>query len=86
VLLAEIGWLVWRTAQQPTEDEDPLLARPMSLRAALSLTLVLVALLLVTRAAADWLGGGGVVTATALGGLADAHASAIAAASLGLAW
>ncbi|MDX8034256.1 DUF4010 domain-containing protein [Lentzea sp. BCCO 10_0856] len=38
--------------------------------------------LVITRAAAEWLGGGGVVAAGALGGLADAHAAAIAAASL----
>jgi uncharacterized membrane protein (DUF4010 family) len=82
VLLVEISWLVWRAPHERSEEEDPLIARPMSLRAALSLTLILVALLLATRAAADWLGGGGAVAASALGGLADAHASAIAAASL----
>lgn len=82
VLLAEIGWLTWRARHTVSESEDPMLARPMSLRAAVSLTLILVALLVATRFAADRLGGGGVVTATALGGLADAHAAAIAAASL----
>ncbi|NUT92777.1 MAG: DUF4010 domain-containing protein, partial [Saccharothrix sp.] len=51
-------------------------------RAAIGLALVLVALLVLTRAAAEWLGGGGAVLAAGLGGLADAHASAIAAASL----
>ncbi|MBP2329476.1 uncharacterized membrane protein (DUF4010 family) [Kibdelosporangium banguiense] len=80
VLLAEIGWLVWRNRpRDEPEDVDPLLARPMSLRSALSLALVL---LVATRAAADWLGGGGVVAAAAAGGLADAHASAVASASL----
>ena len=81
VLLAEIAWLSRRTTREEVDD-DPMLTRPMSLRAALSLTLLLVTLLVITRAAADWLGGGGVVTAAALGGLADAHASSMAAASL----
>ena len=54
----------------------------MSLKAALSLAAVLVLFLVATRAAAEWLGGGGVVAASAIGGLADAHAAAIAAASL----
>ncbi|GGU50468.1 MgtC/SapB family protein [Lentzea flava] len=81
VLLVEVAWLVWRTKPAETDDE-PVVGRPMSIRAALSLAAILVLFLVVTRAAADWLGGGGVVAAGALGGLADAHAAAIAAASL----
>lgn len=80
VLLAEVAWLVWRTG--PATDEEVVTSRPMSIRAALSLAAILVLFLVVTRAAADRLGGGGVVAAGALGGLADAHAAAIAAASL----
>lgn len=80
VLLAEVAWLVWRTG--PATDEEVVNSRPMSIRAALSLAAILVLFLVVTRAAADRLGGGGVVAAGALGGLADAHAAAIAAASL----
>ena len=81
VLLVEVAWLVWRT--KPAEDNgEPVVNRPMSLKAALSLAAILVLFLVITRAAADWLGGGGVVAAGALGGLADAHAAAIAAASL----
>lgn len=81
VLLAEVAWLVWRTKGEKTDDELAL-ARPMSIKAALTLAAVLVLFLVITRAAAEWLGGGGVVAAGALGGLADAHAAAIAAASL----
>ncbi|WP_086664511.1 MgtC/SapB family protein [Lentzea kentuckyensis] len=82
VLLAEVAWLVWRTKPADVENDEPVVSRPMSLKAALSLAAILVLFLVVTRAAADWLGGGGVVAAGALGGLADAHAAAIAAASL----
>jgi uncharacterized membrane protein (DUF4010 family) len=82
VLLAEVAWLVWRTKPADAENDEPVVSRPMSLKAALSLAAVLVVFLVITRAAAEWLGGGGVVAAGALGGLADAHAAAIAAASL----
>ncbi|GLZ27813.1 hypothetical protein Lesp02_00030 [Lentzea sp. NBRC 105346] len=82
VLAGEVAWLVWRTKRVEPADDEPVVARPMSLRAALSLAGILVLFLVVTRSAADWLGGGGVVAASALGGLADAHAAAIAAASL----
>ncbi|TWP48448.1 MgtC/SapB family protein [Lentzea tibetensis] len=82
VVSLEVAWLVWRTETPEAVNSEPAVARPMSLRAALTLTLILVVFLVLTRAAADWLGGGGVVAAGALGGLADAHASAIAAASL----
>ncbi|MEU3645274.1 DUF4010 domain-containing protein [Lentzea sp. NPDC034063] len=82
VLLAEVAWLVWRTKPAEAENDEPVVSRPMSLKAALSLAAILVLFLVLTRAAADWLGGGGVVAAGALGGLADAHAAAIAAASL----
>lgn len=82
VLLVEVAWLVWRTKPAEAEHDEPVVSRPMSLKAALSLAAVLVLFLVITRAAAEWLGGGGVVAAGALGGLADAHAAAIAAASL----
>jgi uncharacterized membrane protein (DUF4010 family) len=82
VLLAEVAWLVWRTKPAEAENDEPVVSRPMSLKAALSLAAILVLFLVGTRAAADWLGGGGVVAAGALAGLADAHAAAIAAASL----
>ncbi|NUT54209.1 MAG: DUF4010 domain-containing protein, partial [Saccharothrix sp.] len=81
VLLLEVAWLVWRT--KPAEaEEETVVGRPMSIKAALTLAAILVLFLVITRTAAEWLGGGGVVAAGALGGLADAHAAAIAAASL----
>ncbi|WP_439657797.1 MgtC/SapB family protein [Lentzea sp. HUAS TT2] len=82
VLLAEVAWLVWRTKPADAPNDEPVVSRPMSLKAALSLAAVLVLFLVATRAAAEWLGGGGVVAASAIGGLADAHAASIAAASL----
>lgn len=82
VLLIEVAWLVWRTKPADVENDEPVVSRPMSLKAALSLAAILVLFLVATRAAADWLGGGGVVAAGALGGLADALAAASAAASL----
>ncbi|GAA0262374.1 hypothetical protein GCM10010492_74320 [Saccharothrix mutabilis subsp. mutabilis] len=83
VLAAEVAWLTRRLPPASGDEavEEPV-NRPMSLRAAIGLALVLVALLVVTRAAADRLGGGGAVLAAGLGGLADAHAAAVAAASL----
>ncbi len=80
VLVAEIAWLSRRLPK--AREGDPVVDRPMSLRAALGLTLILVTLLVLTRAAAEWLGSGGAVAAAGVGGLADAHAAAIAAASL----
>lgn len=82
VVSAEVAWSTWRARPEPASAVDPVVSRPMSLRSALALTVVLVVLLVVTKAAADWLGGGGAVAAAALGGLADAHAASVAAASL----
>ncbi|CAM01752.1 uncharacterized membrane protein (DUF4010 family) [Saccharopolyspora erythraea NRRL 2338] len=92
VLLAEAGWMLWRSGDDHRQDEplpDPGstsagsgLDRPLSLRAALSLALLLVVLLLATRAAADLLGDRGVLAAAFAGGLADAHAASVAAAAL----
>lgn len=63
-------------------DRDPVAARPLSLRATVSLAAILVVLLLATRAAADLAGDRGVAVVALVGGLADAHAAAVAAASL----
>jgi uncharacterized membrane protein (DUF4010 family) len=92
VLLAEAGWMLWRSRDDHRQDEPPPdtgsgsagsgLDRPLSLRAAISLALLLVVLLLVTRAAADLLGDRGVLAAAFAGGLADAHAASVAAATL----
>lgn len=92
VLAGEIGWLLWRSHHRhPAEhrdgqhesDEHQLKAqRPMSLVAAIGLAVLLVVMLVLTKAAAAVLGGGGVVAAAAVGGLADAHASSLAAVTL----
>ncbi|MGW3472251.1 MgtC/SapB family protein [Saccharopolyspora sp. NPDC000995] len=93
VLLAESGWLTWRarrtgeghdSARPANADAKPsAFQRPLSLRVTLSLTVLLVLLLLATRAAADLLGPQGVIAAAFVGGLADTHTAAVAAASLG---
>ncbi|MBB5157561.1 MgtC/SapB family protein [Saccharopolyspora phatthalungensis] len=92
VLLVEAGWLTWRAgrAGEGQDSSGPTntgaapsaFQRPLSLRVTLSLTLLLVLLLLATRAAAALLGEQGVLAAAFVGGLADAHTSAVAAASL----
>lgn len=58
-----------------------MLDRPISVPATLSLAGILLVLLVMTKGAADSFGGGGVVAASAVGGLADAHSSSLAAAS-----
>jgi uncharacterized membrane protein (DUF4010 family) len=65
---------------QDSPDEHTM--RPFALRPALALATVLTLALLVSRWAADMLGPNGLVLATFAAGLADAHAGAVAAASL----
>lgn len=89
LLSAEVAFLVYRSRAATSgngtapEESPPvgLLNRPISLKATLSLAGILLIMLIATRAAANWLGGGGAVAAAAVGGLADAHAPALAAAS-----
>ncbi len=75
-----------RTRQQNAPEGDDVDAtkasRPLALRPALILAAVLTFALLVGRWGADVLGPKGVVLATFAAGLADAHAGAVAAASL----
>ncbi|HEY2191351.1 MAG TPA: DUF4010 domain-containing protein, partial [Actinomycetospora sp.] len=98
VLVAEIAWLVraGRRASPsgpapdegatddapPSEPEAGPMTRPLSLTATLTLAVVLVVLLLLSHTAAALAGGGGVMLVALVGGLADAHASAVAAATL----
>ncbi len=65
---------------EPPPDQAP--ARPVALRPALVLAGVLTAALLLARWLTDVLGTGGAVVAAAAAGLADAHAGALAGASL----
>nr|WP_271210212.1 DUF4010 domain-containing protein [Rhodococcus wratislaviensis]GLK35326.1 membrane protein [Rhodococcus wratislaviensis] len=64
-----------------TQPATGLLDRPISVPATLSLAGILLVLLVMTKGAADSFGGGGVVAASAVGGLADAHSSSLAASS-----
>ena len=63
-------------------DQDTLVGRPVSLRPAVLLAAVLTAALLMARWLSDVLGSSGTLVAAAAAGLADAHAGALAAASL----
>lgn len=68
--------------EAPVELEAAGFHRPLALRTALSLALLLVLLLLATRAAADLLGDRGVLVTAFVGGLPDAHAASVAAATM----
>ncbi|MGX9670669.1 MgtC/SapB family protein [Mycobacterium sp. HM-7] len=90
LVLIAIAAVVYRGAGQLTEgnpapEQDTGAApasRPFALRPALILAAVLTLALLVGRWGADVLGAGGTVLAAFAAGLADAHAGAVAAASL----
>ncbi|CAG7623078.1 DUF4010 domain-containing protein [Rhodococcus opacus] len=89
MIAAETAFLLLRRRGRTPEGGDGqeqylsagLLDRPISIPATLSLAGILLLLLVVTRGAADVFGGGGAVAAAAVGGLADAHSAALAAAS-----
>lgn len=86
VVLAGVAAFVYRGAVRGTADGDEApegpASRPFALRPALLLATVLTLALLVSRWAADALGSNGLVLAALAAGLADAHAGAIAAATL----
>ena len=86
VLLVAVVVQVRGTGQDPGVDEDDtegrVAGRPVALRPALVLAAVLTIALLLARWLSDVLGTGGAVVAAAAAGLADAHAGALAAASL----
>lgn len=90
VLVLEVAVLLLRSTHGGVRPPDAEMnstfggrdyGRPMSVWAATSLAVVLALLLMATRAAAHQFGGAGVLVVSAIGGLADAHAAAIAAAS-----
>ncbi|MEN4449657.1 DUF4010 domain-containing protein [Mycobacterium sp. SM3041] len=88
-VLVVIAAVVYRRAGLPEGDPSPgqdtgakAASRPFALRPALILAAVLTLALLVGRWGADVLGSGGTVLAAFAAGLADAHAGAVAAASL----
>lgn len=89
LVLAGIAAFVYRGATNPGRDTDESdnapaqpTSRPFALRPALVLAAVLTLALLVSRWAAEVLGPNGLVLAAFAAGLADAHAGAVAAASL----
>ncbi|SHW31822.1 MgtC/SapB family protein [Mycolicibacterium phocaicum] len=90
LVLVAIAAVVYRGAGRRTANTAPPeheagatpTSRPFALRPALILAAVLTLALLVGRWGADVLGAGGTVLAAFAAGLADAHAGAVAAASL----
>jgi len=71
----------WRSAREPAPRNDAI-GRPFELRTALTFVLVVGIALLASALLTQWLGDRGLLLATAVSGLADAHAAAISAASL----
>ncbi|MEE6168541.1 MULTISPECIES: MgtC/SapB family protein [unclassified Mycolicibacterium] len=86
LVLVGIAAFVYRGAHGPEHDSGEAPAqptnRPFALRPAIVLAAVLTLALLVSRWAADVLGPNGLVLTAFAAGLADAHAGAVAAASL----
>lgn len=81
--LAAVAVVVYRGSARTDEDAQPgPPGRPFALRPALVLAAVLTLALLLGRWGADVLGARGAVLAAFAAGLADAHAGAVAAASL----
>lgn len=71
----------WRGAREPGASGKDV-GRPFELRTAFVFVLVVGAALLASALLTQWLGEGGLLLASAVSGLADAHAAAISAASL----
>lgn len=89
LVLVGVAAFVYRGGTRPDQpaaehqdNPDERTMRPFALWPALALATVLTLALLVSRWAADMLGPNGLVLATFAAGLADAHAGAVAAASL----
>lgn len=81
VLVAVV--VVRRTPPLSEEAQERLMSgRPMHLKAAIVLALVLTAAVLAARWGAEQFGSSGILAATALAGLADAHAGGLAAATM----
>lgn len=82
-LIAVAAVVVRRTPPLSDQAREQLLSgRPMHLRAAIVLALVLTAAVVVARWGADHFGSSGILAASALAGLADAHAGGLAAATM----
>ena len=82
VLAGVAAFVYWRSAREPVEGDNAPPDRPFALRPALILAALLTLALLVSRWGADVLGPNGAIAAAFAAGLADAHAGAVAAATL----
>jgi uncharacterized membrane protein (DUF4010 family) len=80
-LLGEAFWLERRGRAEP-HDSSEMEGRPFALLPALVLTAVISSVLLASRWLTDEFGSGATILATAAGGLADAHGTSVAAATL----
>jgi uncharacterized membrane protein (DUF4010 family) len=82
VALLVVAAMLARRAEGAASQAPPS-GRPFALRPALVLAGLLTLALLISRAGTAWLGAGGAIAAAGLAGLVDAHAGALAAATLG---
>jgi uncharacterized membrane protein (DUF4010 family) len=83
VLLAgEVWWLSRRGSGAPTAELEPVQRRPLQLTASLVVAGILTATLLVATVLQERFGSGAAVVTAAVAGLADAHGTALAMASL----
>ena len=78
---AYAGLFTLRSVRETTQQDLPA-GRPFSPKTALLFVLVVGLALAISTALTNWLGNRGLLLATAVAGLADAHAAAISAASL----
>ena len=78
---AYAGLFTLRSVRETTQQELPA-GRPFSPKTALLFVLVVGAALAISTALTSWLGDNGLLLATGVAGLGDAHAAAISAASL----
>ncbi len=77
---AYAAFFTWRSAREPAPPTGAI-GRPFELRTAFVFVLVVGMALLASALLTQWLGDRGLLLATAVSGLADAHAAAISAAS-----
>lgn len=74
------GFTLWALRAPPAADERT--GRAFSLHSALAFGALLGAIVLASAAFGEWFGSAGLLVAAAVGGLADAHATAVSVASL----
>ncbi len=76
------SWLAFKAQLSSSEQESYRAKQPFRAKAALMLTLVIAAVLIVSAALKTWFGEKGLLVASAIAGLADVHSAAISVATL----